>query len=468
MLLESLSVTVHALVWTAMLYLLLQHTLALGACLISFRTLRHYARRLKSVDIESLLQAAGAPPVSILLPLYNAENESLTCIEQLLTLKYPELDLIVINDGSEDHTLERLKKYFQLQPTPRFPLAELPTRPIRTVYQSQSHARLWVIDKEHGGMADALNAGLNFCQTPLYCTTYVTMFLERHALLRALRPFLENAATVAVSGIVRVRNGCRSEAGEIQEVNLPSQHLLRMQILEHLRFFLVSYTAGSRIRSLLLVSGAFVVFRRAVVIEAGGYDARFQGETPELLLRLHRFCRESGRAYQVDFIPDPVAWHTCPEALVEVRLHRMRWQQAITQALLHHRSMLWKKGSGRIGWLIYPMLLFSETCGPFLELIGYIACILGAILGWLPPLLILAYAIAALLMGSAPAALAVALGELTPRRYRDEDLRQLLRTAWLEYLGYHQLRTVWRLQAILKSLVAIRKSADDIPQSLQF
>ncbi|PIQ26579.1 glycosyl transferase [bacterium (Candidatus Blackallbacteria) CG17_big_fil_post_rev_8_21_14_2_50_48_46] len=462
----SFSWGIQAVVWGIMLYLLAGHTLALGACLISFRALRHYARRLKSINIESLLQAAGAPPISILVPVHNAPEESLKCIEQLLKLRYPELDIMIINDGSNDHTLETLQKQLQLQPTPRFPVSELPSQPVKTVYQSQKHARLWVIDKERGGMADALNAGLNFCQTPLFCSTYVTMLLERNALLRAVRPFLENAATAAVSGIVRVRNGCLMDQGDVKEVLLPPQHLVRMQILEHLRFFLVSYTAGSSIRSLLLVSGAFAVFRRALVVEAGGYDARFQGETPELLLRLHRFCRESGKAYHVDFIPDPMAWHECPNDLAEVRENRMRWQQAVSKALLHHRALLWSKGSGRIGWLIYPMLLFTEFWEPFLELGGYFLVLLGTLLGWVPPLLALAFFLVALLMGSAPSALAVALGELTPRRYQDEDLRQLLRTAWLEYLGYHQLRTLWRIQAIWG--VFSKNKQENRHQSLEF
>ncbi|MBT9545876.1 MAG: glycosyltransferase [Candidatus Sericytochromatia bacterium] len=456
----------QSLVWVSLIYLMARHSLSLAACLISFRALQNYARKLKSVDIESLLKAAGAPPLSILVPVYNASGEGVSCLKHLLQLRYPELDLIMINDGSSDNTLELLKEIFQLHPMSRFPVSELPSRPINAVYQSQIHPRLWVIDKERGGNADALNAGLNFCQTPLFCTTYVTMILERNALLRALRPFLENAATVAVSGIVRVRNGCSLENGEITTVKMPEERLVQLQILEHLRFFLVGYMAGSALRGLLLISGAFAVFRRAMVVEAGGYDARYQAETPELILRLHRFCQEANRPYHIDFIPDPVAWHECPSEMAEVRSQHMKWQKGVTEALLHHRSMLWKKGTGRIGWFLYPLFMLTEIWGPVLEVLGYLLVIAGGILGWVPPLLILAFALAAFVMGSTSATLAVALGELTPRRYSEEDLRQLTRTAWFENLGYQQLRTLWRLQATWKALRKDKKG--QVPVSLEF
>jgi cellulose synthase/poly-beta-1,6-N-acetylglucosamine synthase-like glycosyltransferase len=464
---DIISWTIQALVWLSLVYLMARHTFALGACLLSFRALQNYARKLKSVDIESLLKAAGAPPISILVPVYNASKESVNCVKHLLNLRYPELDLILINDGSNDNTMELLKEAYSIQPMPRFPVSELPTKEVKAVYQSQIHPRLWVIDKERGGNADALNAGLNFCQTPLFCTTYVTMLLERNALLRALRPFLENAATIAVSGIVRVRNGCPTENGEIKSVHLPSQRLVRLQILEHLRFFLVSYMAGSSLRGLILISGAFAVFRRGIVVEAGGYDARYQAETPELILRLHRFCREAKRPYHIDFIPDPVAWHECPQEIAELRAHHMRWQGAITKALLHHRSLFWKKGSGRVGWFMYPLFVLTEIWGPPLELTGYILVLLGGVMGWVPPLLILAFVLAAFLMGSTSGTLAIALGELTPRRYPEEDLRHLLRTAWLEHLGYQQLRTLWRLQATWQALLPGKK-APEVPASLEF
>jgi cellulose synthase/poly-beta-1,6-N-acetylglucosamine synthase-like glycosyltransferase len=451
--------------WIVLSYWLLLHSTALGACLLSFRALRHYARRLKAIDIESLLEAAGAPPITLMLPLHNAGPQSLTCMQQLLRLHYPKYEVLIINDGSSDDTLKRLQTHFALQPTPRFPVSELPSAPIHTIYQSQQHPHLWVIDKARGGMADALNAGLNFCQTPLYCTTYATMQLERNALLRAVRPFLENAATVAVSGIIRVRNHCQPTEGDVTEVHLPAAWSLRMQIIEHLRFFLVSYMAGSVIRSLMLVSGAFVMFRRTLVVEAGGYDTRFRGETPELLLRLHRFCRESERPYHVDFIPDPMAWHECPQDLHTIRQNRMDWQEAITRALWHHRAMLWRRGSGRMGWLIYPLLLAYENGGAFLELTSYVLILSGALTQTLPPLMLLALVLAAGLMGSAPAALAVALGECTPHRYQDQDLRQLLHSAWLEYLSYHPLRALWRAQAVIN---AFRRPPASIPESLEY
>jgi len=244
----------------------------------------------------------------------------------------------VIKSRRSPHPVARLVESFRLVPTPRAPTASLSTAPVREIYRSRSHANLWVIDKENGGKADALNAGLNLSASPLFCAMDADSLFERRALARIVRPFLEDARTVAAGGTIRIANGCDVESGIVRRIGLPDSLLARFQVLEYLRAFLSGRMGWDALDATLIISGAFGLFRRSTVVGVGGYaTSRTSGETVgedmELVVRLHRRLREAGTPYRIAFVPDPVAWTECPETLAVLGRQRDRWQRGLLESL---------------------------------------------------------------------------------------------------------------------------------------
>lgn len=439
-------------------YFVLLNTVYLITSLIAFREIRRYIRRLKSLDIGEFLMSAGVPPITVIMPAY---NEEATCVEStrsLLTLNYANFEIVVVNDGSRDDTLARLTQAFDLVPAARLPTADIATAPVRRVYQSRRFLSLWVIDKENGGKADALNTGLNHCQTPLFCAMDADSLLERDALTRIVRPFLENGDTIAAGGIIRIANGCQVEAGVVTDVRLPRKLLPGFQALEYLRAFLAGRMGWAAFDATLIISGAFGLFRRSIVVDAGGYaTARTSGATVgedmELVVRLHRHARERGIPYRISFVPDPVAWTECPETLTVLARQRDRWQRGMAESLIRHRTMLFNRRYGRIGLLAFPYFYIFETFGPLIEIGGYATFVTAILLGQASMLFVVAFFAVAFVFGMVLSVAAVGLEELGFRRYpRLGDLVRLFGLAVLENLGYRQLTSWWRFRGLVSAL----------------
>lgn len=368
---------------TNLLYMFFLNSMYVITSVLSFGALRKYSRRLKSVSIEYLLTSAGSPPITVIVPAYNEEATCVDAIRALLNLQYPEYEVLLVNDGSCDQTLQRLIDAYDLETAHRTPLSNLQTESIRAVYRSLKFSHLWVVDKENGGKADALNAGINMCQTPLFCAIDADSLLEPDALLRVVRPFLEQRETVAVGGIIRIANGCVITDGVVRQVRLPKTWLARFQALEYLRSFLSGRMGWSVLGGTLIISGAFGLFKRSLVVDIGGYQTDTVGEDMELIVRLHRYCLEQKQSYDIAFIPDPVAWTECPEDMKTLANQRDRWQRGLMEALWKHRVMFFNPRYGRIGLLAYPYYFFLEMMGPVIEMMGYLSIVLTALLGML-------------------------------------------------------------------------------------
>jgi cellulose synthase/poly-beta-1,6-N-acetylglucosamine synthase-like glycosyltransferase len=385
-----------------------------------------------------------------------AYNESLTCVESvrsLLTIEYPEYEIIVVNDGSRDDTVERLTAAYQLEPATRIPTATVPTANVRGVYHSRSHPSLWLVDKENGGKADALNAGLNYCYTPVFCAMDADSLLEPQALIRIVRPFLEDSTTIAAGGILRIANGCRVERGRVVDVQLPRSLLARFQVLEYLRVFLAGRMGWATLDASLIISGAFGIFSRSAVVSAGGYATDTVGEDMELVVRLHRHHREAGIPYKIEFVPDPVAWTECPESVAVLARQRDRWQRGLFQSLTRHRRMLFNPTYGKAGMLAFPYFFFLEMLGPVIELLGYLSFALTILAGRADWYYVSAFLAVAVVLGGVLSLSAVALEELSFRRYpRLLDLLHLFGLAALENVGYRQLNTWWRVKGTISAL----------------
>ena len=341
------------------------------------------------------------PPASVLLPAYNEEAGVVQSVESLLDLRYPELEVVVINDGSSDGTLAALDRKFDLVPVRLVLRDAIPHAPVKASYVARGDSRLIVIDKENGGKADALNCGLEAASYPYVCAVDADALIEEDALLRVALPMLEDPErVVATGGIVRIVNGCVVDSGRVTEVRLPKDRLATLQVIEYFRAFLVGRTAWSRMRGLLIISGAFGWFKRSTVEAAGGYWTDTVGEDGELVVRLHKEMRQKHVPYGIEFVPDPVCWTEAPEDLRTLAAQRRRWQRGLAEMMWRHRHMVGNPRYGLIGAFVLPYFLVFELVGPLLiEFPAYILFPIVAALGLVPLDLFLAFIGVAILYG---------------------------------------------------------------------
>ena len=436
--------------WGFLIYLFILSSLYFFLVMVGLvEMLRHRATGGRVEDSGALNSSLLVPPVSVLAPAYNEAVTIRESVKALLALSYPEHEVIVINDGSTDQTLQLLIEEFHLYRSARYSGEGLKTKPVRAIYESMDPIRLIVVDKENGGKADALNAGINAAKYPLICSVDADSLLEQDALIRIARRFLLDPERVlAVGGIVRIANGCATASGRVIDVNLPRSWLARFQVVEYLRAFLGGRVAFSTSNCLLVVSGAFGLFKKWAVLAAGGYDPRTVGEDMELIVRLHRWARERKMDYRIVFQPDPVCWTEAPESLRVLKKQRNRWQRGTIETLWKHRAMVARPGYGLLGFLALPCFVLFEGLGPLVESAGYVITALGLSLGIFAPRIAILFFIAAVVNGIVLSGACVVLGELSTRRYpRVSNVLSLLVAAVGENFGFRQLLTLWRAQA---------------------
>ncbi len=429
-----------------------------------FRVFRHLEET--SLERFHVSYTGLEPPISLLVPAYNEEETIVTSVYSLLQLEYPEHEVVVINDGSTDRTLDALIEEFDLEPAPEVYRRQLHSETVHQIYHSRDHPALRVIDKDNGGKADALNAGINNSRYPLFCSIDADSFLERQSLKRVVLPFIEDSTTVAVGGTVRIANGCQVRDGHVIRVGLPSRMLPLFQIVEYLRAFLFGRLGWAQIGSLLVISGAFGLFRRDAVVDAGGYDRETVGEDMELTVRLHHQLRESGRPYKITFVPEPICWTEVPRDLKTLAAQRMRWQRGLTETLFRHRGMFFNRRAGVVGWLGLPFMLFGECLAPIVEVAGYLYMVVGWYLGYVSPTVMLLFLVVAIGLGTLLSLMGLLLEELSFKVYsRSKEVLVLFAAAMLENFGYRQLIAVFRLVASLQWLFGVRGRWGDMRRS---
>ncbi len=393
------------------------------------------------------------PPISVLAPAYNEAATIATSVRSMLQLDYPAFEVIVINDGSKDATLQVLKDEFGLVEFPEAYRIALPVAQVHAIYRSPTHPNLRVVDKANGGKADALNAGINASRHPLFCAVDADSILQSDSLRRVVRPFLEDASVIASGGTVRIANGCRVASGFLEAVGMPRSWLARVQIVEYLRAFLFGRVGWSPLNALLIVSGAFGVFRRTAVVEAGGYRVATIGEDMELIVRLHLHHRVARRPYRIVFLADPVCWTEAPESLKVLKNQRKRWQRGLLESLWANRALLFHRRGGAVGWLAFPAMLLFEALGPVVEILGFVALLIGAAAGIVSWSVCLTFLVLAVGLGLMLSAFALLLEELSFHIYpRLSHLLQLSAAMLLENFGYRQLTLWWRIIGMMEWL----------------
>lgn len=385
-------------------------------------------------------------PISLLVPAYCEEANVVESLHSLLQLSYSEYEIVVVNDGSKDRTLEVLKAEFRLVRTAEMVPGRLQTKPVRGVYLSPDYPNLRVIDKVNGGKADALNVGINYARYPLFCSIDADSMLQRDSLQLLVQPFLEDPKTVAAGGMVRVANGCRVQGGFLVQSGLPRNLLALFQIVEYLRAFLFGRMGWSPMNAVLIISGAFGLFRKESVIAAGGYRHGTIGEDMELVVRLHRTLREAGTPYRITFVPDPVCWTEAPEDWKTLQNQRIRWHQGLSQSLSLNWKLLFHPRGGAAGWVAFPFMVVFEWLNPVIEVAGSVFMVWAAVCGYVSLPALVLFLFAAVGVGVVLSLNALLLEEMTFHAY--PKLRQILMlfvVVLAENFGYRQINAYWRL-----------------------
>lgn len=435
-----------------LVYFIAVNGLYLALFVLSFFAILDYLRHLSYRDTAEIVRARVTPPISILVPAFNEERSILASLASLVRIEYPEYEIIVVNDGSKDGTLEALVSHCRLRKTKRIYHKILPTKDVRGIWVSQdpAFARLIVVDKENGGKADALNAGINVSRYPLFVSMDADSLLEKDALLRVCLPFLERFhETAAVGGIVRIANGCRIKDGVVEEVGLSPRWLPTFQVVEYLRAFLSGRMGWSEMNALLIISGAFGVYKKAPVVASGGYLVGTVGEDMELALRLHADLRRRRQRARITFIPDPVCWTEAPEHFASLWSQRERWHRGLGESLLRHKQMLFNPSFGAVGLLAAPYFWGVELLSPVVELAGY--WVIGStwMLGALDVAATSAFFLLTVLMGMLLSVYAVLLEEMSLHRYpKVRNLVKLIAAAVFENLGYRQFNLLARIAGL--------------------
>jgi cellulose synthase/poly-beta-1,6-N-acetylglucosamine synthase-like glycosyltransferase len=401
-----------------------------------FRDLRRRTTR----NLALPRHLSSRPLVSVIVPAY---NEGLTIIESIRSIQaldYPRREIVIVNDGSSDDTLARLQDHFQLLPAPIALAPELETEPIRGIYRSVVATELIVVDKQNGGSkADALNGGLKVASGELVLVVDADTVLAPEALSRAILPFLEHPETVAVGGHVAVINGCRLDQGRVVEAGLPRSWLARFQVVEYMRSFLLVRVAHASMNALMIISGAFGLFRRDAVIAVGGFDRTAVGEDMDLTVRLQAFRREQGRPFRIVFDPFLLCSTQVPEDWASLRVQRTRWRRGLLQTLWRHRRMIGNPRFGALGMFVMPFVTIFEGAAPLIGAGGYViftAATLGGVLNWRNYGLLI---LVGLLFSISANLLAVLLSDMATGRYqRSADLLVLVLSAVAERLGFRQ------------------------------
>jgi cellulose synthase/poly-beta-1,6-N-acetylglucosamine synthase-like glycosyltransferase len=400
-----------------------------------------------------LLSSTLSPTISILAPAFNEESTIEASLRALLALQYPNLEVIVISDGSKDRTVQVLIERFNLVPVKTIYQQRIKTKAVHTLYRSSTYPALVVVDKENGGKADALNVGLSFAQGELVCAMDADTLIEADGLQRMVRPFLFATDVVATGGTIRVVNGSEVKFGRVVKTRVPTNALAGMQVVEYLRAFLFGRLGWNRLGGNIIISGAFGLFRREQVLSAGGYLHDTVGEDMELVLRLKRLSYEHGGPGTIAFVPDPVAWTEVPESLKVLGRQRDRWHRGLADVLWRHRKMLLNPRYGVTGLVVFPYYTFVELLAPLIEAVGLISLALGLAFGIVDWNFAALFYLTAYGLGTALTAFTLILEDLSFHRYETfRDRALLFWWALLENLGYRQLTVYWRLRGLWKFL----------------
>jgi len=437
----------NILLYSAFLYSAILFIFSIFIALYSVGATEEYMHKNEFTDYQLLASSIHVPSVSILAPAYNEGATIIENIRSLLSLYYTNMEVIIINDGSKDDTLQKMITAYQLEKIDFFVRYQIKTKEVRGVYKSKSpvYKKLTVVDKVNGGKADALNVGINVSKNDYIVCIDVDCILEQDAILKMIKPFEEETdkKIIASGGVVRIANSCEIKDGRLIKVHLPENYWARMQSLEYIRAFLLGRMAWARMNGLLLISGAFGAFNKEIAIKSGGYDHNTVGEDMELVMRMRRYMEERNLPYKVTYIPDPLCWTEAPTNAKILGRQRNRWTRGTIETLKFHKKMFLNPKFGVIGMISYPYWFFFEMMAPLVELAGFIGLLIMAFLGMVEWSICLAFFLFIVSFGYMYSAFAIYMEVRTYNMYkRRKDIAMLLLTSFTEPFFFHPF-VVW-------------------------
>jgi cellulose synthase/poly-beta-1,6-N-acetylglucosamine synthase-like glycosyltransferase len=420
--------------------------------LIGLRTVILESRQTSDTELRDLMERDVFKPVSIIVPAFNEEGSIVAAVRSFVTLHYPKFEVIVINDGSTDGTMARLIEGFALVEEPRVWARTLPTQPVTRVMRSLRDPGLVVVEKENGGKADAVNAGINLARYPLIAPVDSDCLLDELAILRATRNFVKDESVIAVGGTVRPLNGATISGGRATALRMPRRWVERLQVVEYARAFFLGRAGWSRMGALLIISGAFGIFRRDAVLKVGGFWTGTLGEDMELVMRLHKEYTNARVPYRIVFSPDPICWTEVPSDLRTLLGQRSRWHRGLLTNLWRHRDMLCNPRYGRLGMFAVPFFWVFEALGPVIEVVGFTSLVASAALGILDTHVFWLFLGLAVLHGMVLSQVAAGVEAMLLQRYNSPyDRFVLFAASFVEFLGFHQLVVIERFIATFQS-----------------
>lgn len=419
--------------------------------IISFVKVRKNDKARQSNDYGRYVSSENLLPISLLIPAYNEQENIVSNIKSLMKIDYPQFEIVVVNDGSTDKTHEKIVETFGLYKIESAVKTSIPTNEVRGVYYNIEYPNLIYVDKENGGKSDALNAGINISSYPLFACLDADSRIEPDALLRLSVEFLKNTDTVVAGGLVRIANGFKTRDGRVSGFSMPQKMIERFQIVEYYRSFLSGRVSWGATNSMLIVSGAFGVFKKQAVIEVGGYKTNTIGEDMEIVVRLHKYMRANRRKYKIIFCEDAVCWTQGPMSVNDIRSQRRRWQIGLLDMLLAHKGLFLNPRYGSVGLAAIPYNWVFELFGAVVEALGYFIIPFSLLMGELNMFFFTIYFLLAVLLG-----IILSMGSLILEQYTRKSVmsaKQCLSLslyAVLENFGYRQMITLFRLEGILK------------------
>ncbi len=398
-----------------------------------------------SSDYDRYVDSDNMVPVSVIVPMFNEEMTAVDTIYNMLSLDFPEFEVVVVNDGSHDKTLSLIVDEFKMVVV-NYPYRDnLKHRQIRAIYRSTINEKVVLVDKENGGKGDAVNAGIVVSFYPVFVVVDGDSLLERDSLLRISYTFMRDTECIAVGGAIRIASDCRIVDGILEKTGLSNKAIVNLQILEYLRAFLTGRAGFDTHQMLLIISGAFGAFRRTAVINAGGYATDSNAEDMEMVIRLHRYNKENKQKYNIRILLDPVCWTMPPDNLKDLLKQRRRWHAGLMDTLFRHKKMLFNPRYGRIGMVALPYYWIFEFLGPTFELIGYLFVVLTAFLGFISAIYAIKFYIICLLFGIILSLGALLCEEKAFRKYpKLSQTATLMFYAVIDNFGYRQILTIIR------------------------
>jgi cellulose synthase/poly-beta-1,6-N-acetylglucosamine synthase-like glycosyltransferase len=408
-------------------------------------------REVRSENFTRILNSESIPQISIIVPAYNEESCIIFTIKSLLYLSYRYKEIIIINDGSSDSTLEILKTEFKLVPVPPSIPPVLKTQSIKQYYKSQLYPNLIIIDKEHGGgKVDCGNAGINMCTSPYYLMIDADTVISDQALQALMRPFLMKRNVLASGGSIGVANDCELQGNRLTKINFPKNVIAGIQVVEYLRAFLFGRIGWNDLGGSLIISGAFGLFDRDAVVKVGGYKLHI-AEDIDLTIRLHKKFLYDKKEYIMDFVPDLVAMTEVPTSLSLLGKQRQRWHRGLLDVIWQNKTMLFNPRYKCVGLLSFPYYTLIEALAPIVELVGYIGFVVSLFFGvihwkfatWF---LLLAFGFPFILTY-----ICVLIQSVTFKWYFSiGTYLKMFFCSLFEQFGYRQLSVIWRLQGFFQ------------------